>query len=178
MESKDNAGKTEAVDWLRETSRWGSSLDKLHEWDPDWTEQYMRMVTNPRAGGILPPKTITLIDVALSAACTNLNPSATRSHIRAALDAGANRDEILMVLKMASVLSIHSCSLGAPILLEEARAAGVEPALSSKNTKTTPACDKMREIGQWNQAWDPFYQLDPCGPIRSWRPASGFMRVA
>ena len=29
-----------------------------------------------------------------------------------------------MVLKMASLLSIYSCSLGAPILLEEAKAAG------------------------------------------------------
>ena len=66
-----------------------------------------------------------------------------------------------MVLKMASVLSIHSCSLGAPILLEEARAAGMEPASRSENAKATPACDKMRKIGQWNQAWDPFYQLDP-----------------
>ena len=161
MKSKDNAGKTATVDWLRETGRWDSSLDKLYEWDPDWTEQYMRMVTNPCAGGILPPKTIAFIGVAVSVACTNLNPAGTRRHIRAALDAGASREEILMVLKMASVLSIHSCSLGAPILLEEARAAGMEPASRSENAEATPACDKMRKIGQWNQAWDPFYQLDP-----------------
>ena len=30
--------------------------DKLYEWDPDWTEQYMRMVTKQCAGGILPEK--------------------------------------------------------------------------------------------------------------------------
>jgi len=40
-------------------------------------------------------------------------------------DAGATRYELLMVLKMASLLSIHVCSLGAPILLEEASNAGV-----------------------------------------------------
>jgi hypothetical protein len=25
----------------------------------------------------------------------------------------------------------------------------------------TPACDAMRKIGQWNAAWDPFFELDP-----------------
>ena len=64
-----------------------------------------------------------------------------------------------MVLKMASVLAIHSCSLSAPILLEEAEAAGVRPA--TKPALATPACDKVRAIGQWNDAWDPFVELDP-----------------
>jgi alkylhydroperoxidase/carboxymuconolactone decarboxylase family protein YurZ len=56
-------------------------------------------------------------------------------------------------------MAIHSCSLGAPILLEEARAAEAKPAV--KTSEPTPACDKMRSIGQWNVAWDPFFELDP-----------------
>jgi len=107
----------------------------------------------------LPRKFIELVCVALNAACTNLNPDGTRRHIRAALDAGATQDGILMVLKMASLLSIHSCSLGAPILLEEAKAAGVSP--SKKQAASTPACDKMKAVGQWNTAWNPFFELDP-----------------
>ena len=101
-----------------------------------------------------------MICVALEAACTNLNPDGTRRHIRAALRAGATRDEILEVLKMSSLLAIHSCSLGAPILLEEAKAADVKPTRSSSPV-ATPTCDKLREIGQWNQAWDPFVEIDP-----------------
>jgi alkylhydroperoxidase/carboxymuconolactone decarboxylase family protein YurZ len=103
---------------------------------------------------------VELIGVALNAACTNLNAEGTRRHIRAALEAGATREEILMIFKMGSVMAIHSCSLGAPILLEEAKAAGVELE-RSKNVQPTPACDKMRAADQWNQAWDPFYELDP-----------------
>jgi alkylhydroperoxidase/carboxymuconolactone decarboxylase family protein YurZ len=117
------------------------------------------MSTNPWKTGILPRKTVELIGVALNAACTNLNPDGTRRHIRRALDASATREEVLMVLKMASLLSIHSCSLGAPILLEEAKAAGVQP--TPKPAAATPACDKMKAVGQWNTAWDPFYALDP-----------------
>ncbi len=28
-------------------------------------------------------------------------------------------------------------------------------------TTTTPLCDQLRKAGQWNPAWDPFYELDP-----------------
>ena len=56
-------------------------------------------------------------------------------------------------------MAIHSCSLGAPILLEEAKAAGVQP--TKKAPAATPACDKMKAVGQWNEAWNPFFELDP-----------------
>jgi alkylhydroperoxidase/carboxymuconolactone decarboxylase family protein YurZ len=119
----------------------------------------VKVSTNPWTNGILPLKTIELICIALNAACTNLQPNGTRRHIRAALEAGATREELLMVLNMGFGLAIHSCSLGAPILLEEAKDAGVKAA--PKNAVATPACDTMRAIGQWNTAWDPFFELDP-----------------
>jgi alkylhydroperoxidase/carboxymuconolactone decarboxylase family protein YurZ len=117
------------------------------------------MATNPWAHAVLPRKFIELVGVALNAACTNLNPEGTRRHIHAALEADATRDEILMVLKMASLLAIHSCSLGAPMLLEEAATSGAKAA--EKPKIPTPACDKARAMGQWNTAWDPFVALDP-----------------
>ena len=133
-------------------------VSELHAFDPVWAEQYLKTCSNPWNNGILTIKTIELICIGLCSACTNMQESATRRHIRAALQAGATGDEILMVVKMGSVMSIHSLSLGAPILLEEAKAANISSTLKQA---TTPACDKMREIGQWNTAWDPFYQLDP-----------------
>jgi alkylhydroperoxidase/carboxymuconolactone decarboxylase family protein YurZ len=147
------------ADGSRETGPWDDALATLREWDPEWAEICAKMTTNPWRSTVLPRKTVEFIGVALNAACTNLNPDGTRRHIRAALRAGASRQEILMVLKMASLLAIHSCSLGAPILLEEAKAAGVKPL--PKSAVTTPACDKVRAIGQWNDAWNPFVELDP-----------------
>jgi alkylhydroperoxidase/carboxymuconolactone decarboxylase family protein YurZ len=29
------------------------------------------------------------------------------------------------------------------------------------DTRLTPLCDRLRELGEWNPTWDPFYQLDP-----------------
>src|SRR5271163_928711 len=103
------------------------ALAKLREWEPAWADAAERVTSNPWKHEVLPRKTVELIGLAVNAACTNLNPEGTRRHVRAALDAGASREEILTVLKMASFLSIHTCSLGAPILLEEARAADVHP---------------------------------------------------
>lgn len=142
-----------------ETGPWDAALAQLREWDPAWAEACTRMVTNPWQSAVLPRRLVELIGVALNAACTNLNPDGTRRHIRRALDAGATRDEILFVLKCASVMAIHSCSLGAPILLDEAKNAGVEP--RPKPDVATPACDRMKAIGQWNAAWEPFHALDP-----------------
>ena len=139
---------------------WGSSLDKLKEWDPPGAELLLRLGTNPWNSGVLPRKEVELISLALHSACTNLDEAGTRRHMRAALDAGATRDEVLWVLKGAGVvLAMHSCSLGAPILLEEMKAAGVKVGGGVK--PKTPACDELRTLGQWNTAWDPFYELSP-----------------
>ncbi len=138
---------------------WDAALEQLRDWDPKWAETCGKMTKNPWTSGVLPGKFIELVGVALNLACTNLNPDGTRRHIRAALRAGATREEILFVLKAVSLMSIHSCSLGAPILLEEAQAAGVKR--PQGKSSSTPACDAMRAVGQWNAAWDPFFELDP-----------------
>jgi alkylhydroperoxidase/carboxymuconolactone decarboxylase family protein YurZ len=157
MSARDE--KTTVAGELEQTGPWDAAFAKLREWDPAWAATCAAMTTNPWSDGVLPRKFIELVAVGLNAACTNLNPDGTRRHIRAALKAGASREEILFVLKCASVMSIHSCSLGAPILLEEAKAAGMTPA--AKGAVPTPACDKVKAIGQWNVAWDPFLELDP-----------------
>ena len=133
--------------------------DQLRAWDPGWAESALRLRTNPWRSGVLPRKLIELICVALNAACTNLNGEGTRHAIGRALDAGATRDEIVCVLKCASVLSLHSAALSAPMLFDEAKAAGV--AIPEAPSVATPACDGMKKAGQWNAAWDPLYALDP-----------------
>ena len=142
-----------------EVGPFDSALPELEEWDSTWADTCAMMATNPWTNGVLPRKFIELVCVGLNAACTNLNPEGTRRHIRAALQSGATREEILFILKCASVMSLHSCSLGAPILLEEAEAAGARRAPTTKGG--TPAADKMKTVGQWNAAWDPIYNLDP-----------------
>jgi alkylhydroperoxidase/carboxymuconolactone decarboxylase family protein YurZ len=137
---------------------WSEAITLLEKWDPQWAALAGRMTLNPWDSGVLSRKFVELVCVALNTACTALNADATRRHIRAALTAGATKDELVMVFKMGMLLGIHSCSLGAPLLIEEAKAAGVDVA---RKTAPTPAADQMRVAGQWNLAWDPFVELDP-----------------
>ena len=121
------SGVTNASATAQPGNPWGSSLDKLKEWDPKGAELLLRVGANPWTSGVLPRKEVELIYLALNCSCTNLDEAATRRQIRAAFDAGATHDEILLVLKCGVGLAVHSCSLGAPILLEEMKAAGVKP---------------------------------------------------
>jgi alkylhydroperoxidase/carboxymuconolactone decarboxylase family protein YurZ len=153
------AGAMKACATDQSAGPWGSSLDKLKEWDPKGAELLLQVGMNPWNSGVLPLKEVELIFLGLNCSCTNLDETGTRRQIRRAFDAGATRDEVLLVLKCGVGLAVHSCSLGAPILLEEMKAAGVKAAGGPK--PETPACDAMRAIGQWNTAWDPFYELSP-----------------
>ena len=146
-------------DQTQEAGPWdNAALAKFREWEPAWIDQCLKMSKDPWTSGVLPRKDVELISIAVNAACTNLSAEGARRHIRGALEAGATREEILMILKIASLLSIHTCSLGAPILLEEAKAAGVKP---TRHEAATPVCDKMKAAGQWNPAWDAFFEIAP-----------------
>jgi alkylhydroperoxidase/carboxymuconolactone decarboxylase family protein YurZ len=146
---------------------WAEALSKLREWDPAWAERCVKITTNPWTEGVLSTKFIELVCIGLNAAQTNLNPDGTRRHIRAAIAAGANHQEILFVLKCASVMSIHSSSFGAPILQEEASSSSLEDfsAVRAKRLQkvgeATPAVEKMKAIGQWNDEWDCLLFLAP-----------------
>jgi alkylhydroperoxidase/carboxymuconolactone decarboxylase family protein YurZ len=152
---------TPTVDQLRERGAWSADLDILAAWDPDWTERCARMTNNPWTTGVLPLKWIELISIALNDVCTHRNEAGVRRHVRAALIAGATRAEILETFKGVSVLGIHSVAVSLPILLEEAEAAGVQPATGSADTVETPVIDQMKASGIFNPAWDAVYQLDP-----------------
>ena len=161
MANDPTANQSPAIGHSVETGPWYEpALDRLRKLDASWADACLRLTTDPWTNGILSLKEVELICIAVNAACTNLQAKGTRRHIRAALAAGATPNEVLMVVKMASLLSIHSCSLGAPILIEEAKAAGIRPTRQIAGI-ATPVCDRVRATGGWNDAWTPFYDLDP-----------------
>src|SRR5215469_16181947 len=141
-------------------SPWETALNKLREWDPVWAERCVKMTTNPWTEGVLGTKFIELVCIGLNAGRTNLNPDGTRRHIRAALAAGASRQEILFVLKCASAMSIHSASFNGPLLLQEASVGSMEDfaAIRKKRLekigRETPSVEKMKATGHWTEEWD------------------------
>ncbi|MFC1962271.1 carboxymuconolactone decarboxylase family protein [Chloroflexota bacterium] len=92
---------------------------KLIELDPEFFEHYLNFSAHPWKKGVLPPKIKEFIYIAIDASVTHLFEPGVRSHIRRALDQGATMEELLEVLELISVLGIHSCSIGVPVLAEE-----------------------------------------------------------
>jgi len=144
-----------------------AALAKLKEWDPAWAEHSARLATNLRTEGVLSTKFIELLCVALHAAQANRNPADARQHVRAAIAAGATRQEILFVLKCASLMSVHSCTFAAPILLHEASVGSLEDfgkvraERAAKVGQASTAVEKMKAIGLWNDEWDALLFLAP-----------------
>ena len=110
---------TPICDHLRAAGEWNPLWEPFYTLDPGWTESFFDMATRPMRSGVLDPKTIEFLAIAVDAACTHMYGPGVRRHIRKALALGATRDEIAAVLQLTSVLGIHSMSLGAPMLLEE-----------------------------------------------------------
>ena len=115
----NSATSTPICDQLRATGNWNPAWDALAELDPVWAEKFMAMGMHTVMSGVLEPKVLEFLAIAVDASCTHMYAPGTRRHIRKALELGATREEIAAVLQAVSVLGIHSSSLGAPILLEE-----------------------------------------------------------
>ncbi|MES2361916.1 MAG: carboxymuconolactone decarboxylase family protein [Pseudomonadota bacterium] len=88
---------------------------------PDWTEQFMRMVSIPLNSPALDARTFELVCIAIDASVTHMFAPGTRRHIRRALDLGVSTEEIMAVLQLTATLGLHTMSLAAPLLQEELR---------------------------------------------------------
>jgi alkylhydroperoxidase/carboxymuconolactone decarboxylase family protein YurZ len=99
--------------WIEDV--WGAIL----KMDPDFFEAYLNFSATPWRKGVLSPKVKELIYIAVDAAATHLFMPGTRQHIQNALNYGASKEEIMEVLELVSVVGIHACTLGVPILVEE-----------------------------------------------------------
>jgi alkylhydroperoxidase/carboxymuconolactone decarboxylase family protein YurZ len=118
---------TPVCDALKAQGAWNSAWDDAARMAPAWTETFLAAGTIPWSSGVLDPKTLELIAIAVDASCTHLYAPGTRRHIARALDVGATPEEILAVLQAVAVLGIHSVALGAPILAEEMKRRGLDP---------------------------------------------------
>ena len=105
-------------DRLRAAGEWNPNWEPFYQLDPAWTEAFIAMGVKPMVSGVLDPKVIEFIAIAVDASCTHLYAPGVRRHIRKALELGATKEEITAVLQCVSVLGIHTMSLGAPILQE------------------------------------------------------------
>ncbi|ODV44415.1 carboxymuconolactone decarboxylase [Cupriavidus sp. UYMMa02A] len=127
MNGDTNPKATPVCDELRASGYWNPDWDAALALDPAWMEKFVAMGLHPMKAGVLAPKVIEFICIAVDASCTHLYAPGTQRHIRKAIELGATREEITAVLQLASVLGIHTMSLGGPLLLDELSRTRQEP---------------------------------------------------
>lgn len=120
---------------------WNPLWDTLRDWDPAFMEAYLAFRNVPHRSGPLSPKFKELILIAVNAATTHMYGPGVRRHIQNALKLGASREEILEVIELTTVLGIHACNVGVPILAEElakhaTQARATPPAKSRRGGKS------------------------------------------
>ena len=106
--------------FIKERGYWSEGIwGQVLSLDPDFFEAYLNFSAVPWKKGVLPPKIKELIYIAIDASTTHLYEPGLRQHISNALKYGATKEEIMEVLELTSVLGIHTCTMGVPILVEE-----------------------------------------------------------
>jgi alkylhydroperoxidase/carboxymuconolactone decarboxylase family protein YurZ len=112
------------ADFTETRGYWHEFWAGILELDPDLFEAYLEFSGHPWKHGVLDPKTKELIYCAFDCAATHLYVPGLKLHMKNALGYGATVGEIMEVIEIASTIGIHACTEGAPILVEELRAAG------------------------------------------------------
>ncbi len=123
MNASESKPATPLSDQLRASGNWNTTdnWDTIAELDPEWMEKFMQMGMHAmmKKSG-LDALTWEFISIAVDASCTHMYAPGTRRHIRKALELGATTDQVMAVLEGVAVLGLHSVSMAAPILKEEA----------------------------------------------------------
>ena len=140
---------------------WAEILDQILELSPEYFEAYTEISSVPWKYGVLEPKVKEFVYIAIDASTTHLYNAGTRIHIENALKLGATLDEVFEVLQLTSVLGIHSCTLGVPILIEELKAAGKldNETLDKRQVELKTAFTKKR--GYWAPFLESILLLSP-----------------
>jgi alkylhydroperoxidase/carboxymuconolactone decarboxylase family protein YurZ len=104
---------------MRAAGQWSTAWDPFLEFDPAWTDEFMAAAVRIYKSGVLAPKEIELLSIALDASYTHLYAPGTRRYVKAALKAGAPMEELMEVLKLCVVQAVQACNLRVPVLAEE-----------------------------------------------------------
>jgi alkylhydroperoxidase/carboxymuconolactone decarboxylase family protein YurZ len=111
-------------EFIEKRGYWDDFWDGLLKLSPDFFEAYLQLSTIPWTKGTLEPKVKEFIYIAIDAATTHLYEPGLRIHIRNALKYGATKEEIMEVYQLTSVLGMHTCTMGVPVLIDELAKAG------------------------------------------------------
>ncbi|RYP08652.1 hypothetical protein DL764_001780 [Monosporascus ibericus] len=115
------------VDFTEKRGYWHRFWEDFLRLDPEFFEAYLEFSSVPwvkdvdgtgKGKGVLEPKMKELVYCAFDCAATHLYVPGLKLHMKNALGYGATPQEILEVLEIATLLSLHTAHVAAPIIEE------------------------------------------------------------
>ena len=104
------------ADYTRVFGVWDDGVADAIRADPDYFAVFLRWAGAPRLSGILTPRVVALVSIAANATITHLDRPTLQREVRAALAMGVSPAEILEVCSMTAGVSVHSLTVGVPIV--------------------------------------------------------------
>lgn len=149
-------------EFIRLRNSWAPQWESILRVDDAFLNAYLQLSVVPLKHNHLDNKTKEFIYVAINASSTHLFLPGVAMHLKAALDVGASRAELMEVLELASMIGVHAANVGVEVLLETLNEEGVTPKTHGDDERS--AALKQRFIdthGYWDAAWDALLRVDP-----------------
>ena len=150
-------------EFIEKRGYWNEFWEGLLTLDPEFFTAYLKFSSIPWSPGVLEPKVKEFIYIAIDAATTHLYEPGLRIHIENAFKYGATKEEIMEVYQLTSVLGMHTCTVGVPILIDEMKKAGKSSEIEKEldENATTLKQEFIEKRGYWNEFWEGLLTLDP-----------------
>jgi alkylhydroperoxidase/carboxymuconolactone decarboxylase family protein YurZ len=137
-----------------------AGMEAVRELDPELVDAYERFAA-VGGRGRLDPLIREFISIAANASATLMYEPALRVHLRTAIGLGATREQIVEVFELASVVGIHTVSMGMPVLADELGLSGdsLDDELTERQQEVKAAYIEGRDAwAPWCESW---VRLDP-----------------
>ncbi len=151
-------------EFIQNRGYWSKFWEDVLELDSNFFSTYSKFSSVPSKNNALSPKIREFIYIAIDASTTHLYLPGLKLHMENALALGATRDEIMEVLELTSVLGIHTCTMGVPILIDELRKLGRGDEIDNIEYGDHEKALKesfMKNRGYWSPFWDDMLKLSP-----------------
>jgi alkylhydroperoxidase/carboxymuconolactone decarboxylase family protein YurZ len=149
-------------DFIRIRNTWASQWESILRMDCEFLNAYLHLSAVPLRHNHLENKVKEFIYIAINASSTHLFSPGIQMHLKAAIESGSSREELMEVLQLTSTVGIHASNVGAPLLLEVLNEEGLTPTPALVDERREALKRRFMEVqGYWESSWDTLLTLDP-----------------
>jgi alkylhydroperoxidase/carboxymuconolactone decarboxylase family protein YurZ len=149
-------------EFIRLRNTWAPQWESILRIDDAFLNAYLQLSVVPLKHNHLDNKVKEFIYIAINASSTHMFTPGVAMHLKAAVEFGASRAELMEVLELASLVGIHAANLGVEVLLETLNEEGIAPRTHGEDERSAGLRHRfVGTHGYWDASWDALLRIDP-----------------